>query len=59
MYQWDTDWQMEFNVAKCHSMRVARHPPNTHIQFDYSLHQQRLEHVQSAAEEIRCVFDDI
>ena len=29
-------------------MRVTRHPPNKHIQFDYTLHQQRLEQVQSA-----------
>ena len=46
--QWETDWQMKFNVAKCHSMRVTRHPPDKHIQFDYTLHQQRLEQVQSA-----------
>ena len=38
--QWETDWQMKFNVAKCHSMRVTRHPPDKHIQFDYTLHQQ-------------------
>ena len=25
--QWETDWQMKFNVAKCHSMRVTMHPP--------------------------------
>ena len=24
--QWETDWQMKFSVAKCHSMRVIRHP---------------------------------
>ena len=42
------DLQMKFNVAKCHSMRVTRHPPDKHIQFDYKLHQQRLEQVQSA-----------
>ena len=29
-------------------MRVTRHPPDKHIQFDYTLHQQRLEKVQSA-----------
>ena len=46
--QWETDWQMKFNVAKCHSMRVTRHPPDKHIKFDYTLHQQRLEQVQSA-----------
>ena len=39
---------MEFNVAKCHSMRVTRHPPDKHIQFDYTPHQQSLEQVQSA-----------
>ena len=46
--QWETDWQMKFNVAKYHSMRVTRHPPDKHIQFDYTLHQQRLEQVQYA-----------
>ena len=45
--QWEADWQMKFNVAKCHSMRVTRHPPDKHIQFEYTLHQQRLEQVQS------------
>ena len=29
-------------------MRVTRRPPDEHIQFDYTLHQQRLEQVQSA-----------
>ena len=46
--QWETDWQMKFNVAKCHSMRMTGHPPDKHLQFDYTLHQQRLEQVQSA-----------
>ena len=46
--QWETDWQMKLNVAKCHSMRVTRHLPENQIQFEYSLHQQRLEQVQSA-----------
>ena len=46
--QWETDWQMKFNVVKCHSMRVTRHLPENQIQFEYSLHQQRLEQVQSA-----------
>ena len=46
--QWEADWQMKFNVAKCHSMRVTPHPPDKHIQFEYTLHQQRLEQVQSA-----------
>ena len=46
--QWETDWQMKFNVAKCHSTRVIRHLPDKHILFDYTLHQQKLEQVQSA-----------
>ena len=47
--QWETDWQMKFNVAKCHSMRVTRHLiPSNQIHFNYSLHQQTLEQVQSA-----------
>ena len=32
--QWETDWQMKFNVVKCHSMRVTRHPPDKQIHFD-------------------------
>ena len=39
---------MKFNVAKCHSMRVTRHHPYKHIRFVYTLHQQRLEQVESA-----------
>ena len=23
--QWEADWQMKLNVAKCHSMRVTQH----------------------------------
>ena len=44
--QWEADWQMKFNVAKCHSMRVTQH--HKQILFDYSLHNQTLENVQSA-----------
>ena len=44
--QWEADWQMKFNVAKCHSMRVTRH--HKQILFDSSLHNQTLENVQSA-----------
>ena len=36
--KWEADWQMKFNVAKCHSMRVTRHQHHKHILFDYSLH---------------------
>ena len=39
---------MKFNVAKCHSMRVSRHLPDKPFKFEYSLHQQILEQVQSA-----------
>ena len=46
--QWETNWQMKFNVAKCHSMRVTRHLHENQIQFEYSLLQQKLEQVQSA-----------
>ena len=46
--QWETDWQMKFNVAKCHSMRVTRHLPSNQIHFNCSLHQQTLEQVRSA-----------
>ena len=43
--QWETDWQM---IECCHSMRVTRHLPSNQIYFNYSLHQQTLEQVQSA-----------
>ena len=46
--QWEADWQMKFNIAKCHSMRVTRHLPSNQIHFSYSLHQQTLEQVRSA-----------
>ena len=46
--QWEADWQMKFNVAKCHSMRVTRHQHHKQILFDYSIHNQTLEKVQSA-----------
>ena len=46
--QWEADWQMKFNVAKCHSMRVTRHEHHKQILFDYSLHNQTLENVQTA-----------
>ena len=46
--QWEADWQMKFNVAKCHAMRVTWHQHHRRILFDYSLHKQTLENVQSA-----------
>ena len=46
--QWEADWQKEFNVANCHSMRVTWHQHHKQIHFDYSLHNQISENVQSA-----------
>ena len=46
--QWEADWQVGFNVAKCHSMRVARRQHHKQILFDYSLRSRALEDVQSA-----------
>ena len=45
---WEADWQMKFNVSKCHSMKVTRHQHHKHILFDYSLDNQALENVQLA-----------
>ena len=45
--QREADWQMKFNVAKCHSMRMTRHQQHKQLLFDYSLHSQTLENVQS------------
>ena len=38
---------MIFNDAKCYSFRVNRHTPNKQKQFNCSLHQHKLEQVQS------------
>ena len=46
--QREGEWQMKFNVAKCHSIRVTRHQHHKQILFDYPLHNQTLENVQSA-----------
>ena len=45
---WEAEWQMKFNVAKCHPMRVTRHCSHKQIVHDYTLHQRTLENVQSA-----------
>ena len=57
--QWETDWQMKFNVAKCHSMRVTRHLPSNQIHFSYSLHQRTLEQVRSAKYLGLTITDDL
>ena len=46
--QWEADWQMKFNVAKCHSMRVTLHQHLKQIPFDYFLRNKTLENVLSA-----------
>ena len=46
--QWEADWQMKFNVAKCQSMRVTRHQHHKQILLDFSLHNHTLDNVQSA-----------
>ena len=46
--QREGDWQIKYNVAKCHSIRVTRHQHHKQILFDYSLHNQNLENVKSA-----------
>ena len=50
---------MKFNVAKCHSMRMTLRPPDKLIQYDYTLHQQRLEQVQSAKYLGLTITDDL
>ena len=46
--QWEANLQMKFNVAKCHSMRVTQHQHHKQILYDYSLHNQTSENIQSA-----------
>ena len=45
---WEEAWLMKFNVAKCHSMRVTKHPAHKQIVHGYLLHNQILENVSSA-----------
>ena len=57
--KWEMDWQMKFNVSKCHSMRVTRLHPSRHIGVNYTLHQQTLEQVQSAKYLGLTITDDL
>ena len=57
--KWEMDWQMKLNVSKCHSMRVTRLHPSRHIEFNYTLHQQTLEQVQSAKYLDLTITDDL
>ena len=41
--RWDADWQMKFNVAKCHSNRVILHLPDKQIIFNCTLQNQILK----------------
>ena len=38
--QWESDWQIKFNMAKYHSMRVTRHSLLMQIKYSYILHNQ-------------------
>ena len=57
--QWEEAWLMKFNAAKCHSMRVTKHPLPKQIIHDYSLHNQVLENVPSATYLGITVTDDL
>ena len=46
--RWEADWQMKFNAAKCHSVRVSRHLPDKQILFNYTLQTQIWKKDQSA-----------
>ena len=50
---------MKFSVAKCHSMRVTKHPLPKQIIHDYSLHNQVLENVSFAKYLGITVTDDL
>ena len=50
---------MKFNVSKCHSVRVTRLHPSRHRDFNYTLHQQTLEQVQSAKYLGLTITDDL
>ena len=50
---------MKFNVAKCHSMRVTKHPTPKQIIHDCPLHNQVLENVSSAKYLGITVTDDL
>lgn len=43
MARWETDFQMEVNVAKCHSVGVIKYLTDTQYRYNYSLLQQTLE----------------
>ena len=57
--QWEEAWLMKFNVAKCHSVRVTKHPLPKQIIHEYSLHNQVLENDSSAKYLGVTVTDDL
>ena len=56
---WEEALLMKFKVAKCHSLRVTKHPFPKQIIHDYSLHNQVLENVPSAKYLGITVTDDL
>ena len=55
--RWEADWQMGFNVAECHSVRVTQR--RRQMLFGCSLHGQTLWNVQSAGCLDVTVFGDM
>ena len=45
---WETTWLMEFNVKKCHTIRITRQRERNIITSTYYLHNSPLEIVSSA-----------
>ena len=43
--QWEEAWLIKFSVAKCHLVRVTKHPLQKQSIHDYSLHNQVLENI--------------
>ena len=50
--QWETDWQMKLNVAKCHSMRVTRHLPESEV---CDRDSKKVPHTRSEGEPMFCM----
>jgi hypothetical protein len=46
LQQWEQDWCMSFNADKCSTMTITR--KKKPISYSYSIHDQTLEHVDSA-----------
>ena len=57
--QWEETWLMKFDVAKCHSLSVTKHPLPKQIIHDYALHNPVLENVPSAKYLGITVTDDL